>query len=160
MLGKILSKDDFHEVTYSDAYNYYMTGYKPDDLTFENYISEFSDDYFSDDINDGWNFQIFYTPDEFVAQTKRYLEIIIEENTLTYFFYEVADYNGLLITDGKQEKYVDIADFPADGTLEDAKKWDFSEVENLKTLEHVTYALSTTTEHFVPGEFENLVKIK
>ena len=160
MLGKILSHDDFHEITYDDAWNYYMAGYQPEEITLESYMTDLPQYYFNDDINDDWNFKNFYAPDEFVAQTKRYLEIIIEENTLTYFFYETADYNGLLITDGKREKYVDIADFPGDGALEDAKKWDFSEVENLKTLENVACVLSTITEHFVPGEFENLVKIK
>lgn len=160
MLGKILSHDDFHEITYNDAWSYYMSGYKPDDITLESYTADLPDGYFNDDINDGWNFQIFYKPVEFLEQTKRYLEIIIEENTLSYFFYETADYNGLLVTDGKQEKYVDIAYFPADGTLKDAKAWNFSEVENFKTLENVACLLSTTTEDLDPNEFENMVKIR
>ena len=159
MLGKILSHDDFHEITYSAAVSYYMAGYQPADLTIEDYISDFPDDYFSDDINDGWNFQIYYYPNEFYKQTKRYLAELIKENALTYFFYETEDYNGLLITDGRQEKYVDVADFPSDGTFEDANKWDVSGIEGCKTLKDVARELSATTEDFNWNDFEKLVKI-
>lgn len=57
------------------------------------------------------------------------------------YYYETADFNGIIITDGG--RFVNVDCFPQDGTIEDAKAFDFSGIENFTTIEEVANELST-----------------
>ena len=56
------------------------------------------------------------------------------------YYYETADFNGMIITDGG--RFVNVDCFPQDGTIEDAKTFDFSGIENCDTIEGIANELS------------------
>lgn len=80
MKAKIMTWDDFREVTRADAVNWHDSGYKASDLTAEDILSEYDSEYFCDDTNDDYDdLSSAFTPAEFAAKTLEYLEEIEED---------------------------------------------------------------------------------
>ena len=67
---------------------------------------------------------------------------------LKKYYYATEDYNGMLITDGKQA--YDLSDFPQDGTIEQARNFDTSGIDGCETLEEVASLIGTGKADFFP----------
>lgn len=80
MKGKILTWDEFREYCREDAYNWHNSSYTTKDLTEEDILNEYPEDYFKDDTNDEYDeLSSCFTPDEFARKTLEYLEEIENE---------------------------------------------------------------------------------
>lgn len=73
-------------------------------------------------------------------------------------YYETQDYNGMLVTDG--ENAYDVA-FPMDGTENDAKNFDTSNIDGCENFEEVQNCMGINIELFPfnEKEFEKLIII-
>lgn len=82
MKGKIMTWDEFREMCEMDARNWYASGYTANELTAENILNEYPEDYFCDSTDDDYDeLSSCFTPDEFAEKTLEYLaEIESEEN--------------------------------------------------------------------------------
>lgn len=80
MKAKILTWDDFREFCREDAYNLFYSGCTADELTAEDILNEYTDEYFEDDTTDEYDeLSSAFTPEEFAAKTLEYLEEIEAE---------------------------------------------------------------------------------
>lgn len=79
---------------------------------------------------------------------------------LKAYYYTTADYNGVLVTDGA--KAYDLADFPQDGTIEEARNDDMSGFEGCESLEEVKQSIGTEISFFdfVPSDYDTIEEIK
>lgn len=74
MKGKILTWDEFREYCKEDAYAWYESGWSCEELTVEDILSEYTDDYFTDSTEDDYDeLSRCFTADEFAAKTFEYL---------------------------------------------------------------------------------------
>ena len=81
MSGRIMKWDDFRELCEMDARNWHDAGWKSSDITAEDILGEYDEDYFNnspDDEYDG-NLSSFFTPEEIAAETLSRLEAIEAE---------------------------------------------------------------------------------
>lgn len=80
MKGKILTWDEFREYCKEDAYHWYESGYKSTDVTEEDILDEYSEDYFEDDSNADYDdLSSCFTAKEFASKTLEYLREIENE---------------------------------------------------------------------------------
>lgn len=79
---------------------------------------------------------------------------------LKAYYYTTPDYNGVLITDGA--KAWDVAEFPQDGTNEEARNADMSGIEGCESLEGVKQSIGSEISFFdfVPSDYDMLEEIK
>lgn len=71
------------------------------------------------------------------------------------FYFETEDYNGLLVTDGKQA--YQFKDFPQDGTLKMAQLHDLSGIINSENFEDIRIAMGANDLYLFDfnAEFKN-----
>lgn len=80
MRGKILTWDEFREYCKEDAYHWRESGYTTANVTADDILGEYSDDYFTDSTDDDYNeLSSCFTADEFAAKTLEYLGEIENE---------------------------------------------------------------------------------
>ena len=80
MKGKILTWDEFREYCKEDAYHWHVSGYKSTDVTEEDILGEYSEDYFEDDSNADYDdLSSCFTAKEFASKTLEYLREIENE---------------------------------------------------------------------------------
>lgn len=80
MRGKILTWDEFREYCKEDAYHWHESGYKSTDVTEEDILGEYSEDYFEDDSNADYDdLSSCFTDKEFASKTLEYLREIENE---------------------------------------------------------------------------------
>lgn len=80
MKGKILTWDEFREYCKEDAHHWHESGYKSADVTEEDILGEYIDDYFEDDTDDEYDdLSSCFTPVEFARRTIEYLAEIENE---------------------------------------------------------------------------------
>ena len=83
MKGKIMTWDDFRAMCDVDARNWLASGYTANEVTAEDILNEYPEDYFCDSTDDECDeLSSCFTPDEFAAKTLEYLaESEDEENS-------------------------------------------------------------------------------
>lgn len=75
MKGKIMTWDEFREMCREDAQSWYYNGYSSDELTAEDILNEYPEDYFCDSTDDEYDvLTSYFTPDEVAQKTLDYLE--------------------------------------------------------------------------------------
>lgn len=75
MKAKVLTWDEFREICKEDACNWFNGGYSADELTENDIIHEYPDNYFSDTTETEHDeLSSAFTPYEFAKQTLEYLE--------------------------------------------------------------------------------------
>lgn len=75
MKCKIMTWEDFRSMCEMDAQNWHLSGYTSDELTAEDILNEYDDDYFSDNTNDEYDdLSNCFTPDEVAQRTLDYLK--------------------------------------------------------------------------------------
>ena len=83
MKCKIMTWDEFREMCREDAQSWYYNGYTSDELTAEDILNEYQDDYFCDSTDDYFCdstddeydiFTSYFTPDEVARKTLNYLK--------------------------------------------------------------------------------------
>lgn len=75
MKGKIMTWDEFREMCREDAQSWYYNGYSSDELTAEDILNEYPEDYFCDSTDDEYDhLTSYFTPDEVAQKTLEYLE--------------------------------------------------------------------------------------
>ena len=80
MRGKILTWDEFREYCKEDAYHWHESGYTTANVTADDILGEYTDDYFEDDSDAEYDeLSSCFTPDEFAAKTLEYLGEIENE---------------------------------------------------------------------------------
>lgn len=80
MKCKILTWEDFREVCKEDAYKWYNAGYIKEELTEEDVLNEYPEDYFEDDTDDDYDeLSNCFTPKDFAQKTLEYLGEIEDE---------------------------------------------------------------------------------
>ena len=82
MKCKIMTWDEFRKMCREDAQNWYYNGYSSDELTAEDILNEYPEEYFCDSTDDEHDdLSSCFTPAEFATKTLEYLaEIESEEN--------------------------------------------------------------------------------
>ena len=70
---KYLSWDEFRAICYADACNWSHDGYNSDEVTAEDILNEYPDDYFDSDADEWDDTHSSFTPDDFARQTIAYL---------------------------------------------------------------------------------------
>lgn len=79
MKAKVLTWDEFREVCKEDAYNWFNSGYSANELTENDIINEYPDNYFSDTTESEHDeLSSAFTPSEFAGQTLAYLAEMTE----------------------------------------------------------------------------------
>ena len=73
MMYKFLSWADFKEICQTDAFNWKNSGYTADDLTADDILNEYPDDYFGDEYQEATSTERCFTPEEFAEQTLEYI---------------------------------------------------------------------------------------
>ena len=77
MKGKILTWDEFREVCREDAFNWHRAGWSFSEITEEDILNEYPEDYFSDGTGDDYDeLSSCFTPQEFAAKTMEYMEAL------------------------------------------------------------------------------------
>ena len=80
MKGKILTWDEFRQYCKEDAYHWHESGYSIADVTEEDILGEYSEDYFEDDSNADYDdLSGCFTAKEFASKTLEYLREIENE---------------------------------------------------------------------------------
>lgn len=75
MKCKMMTWDEFREMCREDAQSWYYNGYTSDELTAEDILNEYPEDYFCDSMDDEYDdLTSYYTPDEVAQKTLDYLE--------------------------------------------------------------------------------------
>lgn len=75
MKCKIMTWDEFREMCKEDAESWYYNGYSSDELTAEDILNEYPEDYFCDSTDDEYDaLTSYFTPDEVAQKTLDYLE--------------------------------------------------------------------------------------
>lgn len=75
MKGKIMTWDEFREMCEMDAQNWAASGYTAKDLTPEDILNEYPEDYFCDSTDDEYDeLSSCFTPDEVAIKTLGYLD--------------------------------------------------------------------------------------
>lgn len=75
MKCKIMTWDKFREMCREDAQSWYYNGYTSDELTAEDILNEYPEDYFCDRTDDEYDgLTSCFTPDEVAQKTLDYLE--------------------------------------------------------------------------------------
>lgn len=75
MKCKIMTWDEFRDMCKMDAQNWHLSGYSSDELTAEDILNEYDEDYFSDSTNDEHDdLSSCFTPDEVAQKILDYLE--------------------------------------------------------------------------------------
>lgn len=75
MKCKIMTWDEFREMCREDAQIWYYNGYSSDELTAEDILNEYPEDYFCDSTDDEYDvLTSYFTPDEVAQKTLDYLE--------------------------------------------------------------------------------------
>lgn len=79
---------------------------------------------------------------------------------LKAYYYTTADYNGVLITDGK--KAWGVPNFPMDGTIDEAMYVDMSGFEGCESLEEVKQYIGTEILFFdfAASDYDTIEEIK
>lgn len=80
MLYKILNWEEFRATCYEDAYNWHNNGNTADELTAEDILNEYPDDYFTEEFQEVDELSHCFTPEEFAEQTLEYLRIITKRH--------------------------------------------------------------------------------
>lgn len=74
MKAKVLPWYEFREICYNDACNWFNSGYTADELTEDDILNEYPDDYFTDTTETVCDeFSIAFEPSEFASATLEYL---------------------------------------------------------------------------------------
>lgn len=80
MEAKVLTWDEFRELCKEDAYNWFNNGNSANELTKDDIVHEYPDNYFSDNTeSEHDDLSSAFTPSEFAKQTIEYLEEIESE---------------------------------------------------------------------------------
>lgn len=75
MKCKIMTWDEFREMCREDAQSWYYNGYSSDELTAEDILNEYPEDYFCDSTDDEYDvLTSYFTPDEVAQRTLEYLK--------------------------------------------------------------------------------------
>lgn len=75
MKCKIMTWDEFREMCREDAQSWYYSGYSSDELTAEDILNEYPEDYFCDSTDDEYEvLTSYFTPDEVAQKTLDYLD--------------------------------------------------------------------------------------
>lgn len=79
MKCKIMTWVEFREMCREDAQSWYDSGYTSDELTAEDILNEYPDDYFCDSTDDDHDdLSSCFTPDEVAQKTLDYLKDVKE----------------------------------------------------------------------------------
>lgn len=134
MKAKVLTWDKFREVCYDDAYNWFNGGYSADELTENDIINEYPDDYFTDTTETECNeLSSAFTPSDFADKTLEYLEEITMENVKSIIINFIEDEKFFVYYDDSEldlgifgEEKIDIEMFEkALKEVMTEKGWDF-----------------------------------
>ena len=75
MKCKIMTWDGFREMCREDVQSWYYNGYSSNELTAEDILNEYPEDYFCDSTDGEYDvLTSYFTPDEVVQKTLDYLE--------------------------------------------------------------------------------------
>ena len=78
MKYKVLTWDEFREVCKEDAHNWFNSGYTAEDLTENDILSEYPEDYFDSEYQETDDLSSCFAPQEFAATTIDYIRELQE----------------------------------------------------------------------------------